>query len=97
LNEWEDKSRIGDYVALRHVPKDGNSVVVRGFVSSRQVTMVTQDGLLSELDTASKFIDPARSAISPQFCSVGQCASATVQVMAVNAPASWVPMLPRRR
>jgi 5-methyltetrahydropteroyltriglutamate--homocysteine methyltransferase len=66
LIEWEDKSRMGDYAALRHVPKGGESVVVLGLVSSKQATMETQDGLLSELDKASKFIDPARLAISPQ-------------------------------
>jgi 5-methyltetrahydropteroyltriglutamate--homocysteine methyltransferase len=66
LIEWEDKSRMGDYAALRHVPKDRDSVVVLGLVSSKQAAMETQDGLLAELDKASKFIDPARLAISPQ-------------------------------
>jgi len=65
LIEWEDKARMGDYSALRHVPK-GDSVVVLGIVSSKVATMETQDALLSELDRASKHIDPARLAISPQ-------------------------------
>jgi 5-methyltetrahydropteroyltriglutamate--homocysteine methyltransferase len=65
LIEWEDKTRMGDYAALRHVPK-GDSVIVLGIVSSKVATMEKQDALLYELDSASKFIDPSRLALSPQ-------------------------------
>ena len=65
LIEWEDKARMGDYSALRHVPK-GDSVVVLGIVSSKLAVMEQQDALLAEIDRASKHIDPARLAISPQ-------------------------------
>lgn len=65
LIEWEDKTRMGDYSALRHVPK-GDSVVVLGIVSSKVASLEKQDALLAELDKASKYIDPARLAISPQ-------------------------------
>jgi len=65
LIEWEDKTRMGDYSPLRHVPK-GDSVVVLGIVSSKVATMETQEALLREIDLASKHIDPARLAISPQ-------------------------------
>jgi 5-methyltetrahydropteroyltriglutamate--homocysteine methyltransferase len=65
LIEWEDKSRTGGFSALRHVPA-GNSVVVLGIVSSKQVALEREEELLRELDAASKFLDPARLAISPQ-------------------------------
>jgi 5-methyltetrahydropteroyltriglutamate--homocysteine methyltransferase len=65
LIEWEDKARTGDYAALRHVPP-GDSVVVLGIVSSKHPTLEKQDDLLRELDQASKYLDPARLAISPQ-------------------------------
>ena len=65
LIEWEDKQRMGGYQALRHVPK-GDAVVVLGIISSKQATRETQDQVLRELDEASKFIDPARLALSPQ-------------------------------
>jgi 5-methyltetrahydropteroyltriglutamate--homocysteine methyltransferase len=65
LIEWEDKARMGDYSALKHVPA-GDSVVVLGIVSSKVATLETQRGLLDELDRAAKYLDPARLAISPQ-------------------------------
>ena len=65
LIEWEDKTRTGDFSALRHVPK-GDSVVVLGIVSSKHATLEKQDDLLRELDQASAYLDPARLAISPQ-------------------------------
>jgi len=65
LIEWEDKARMGEYSALRHVPP-GDSVIVLGIVSSKRPTLETQDGLLRELDRAAAYIDPSRLAISPQ-------------------------------
>ena len=65
LIEWEDKSRTGDYSALRHVPP-GDSVVVLGLVSSKFAKMETKQELLSELGAAAEFLDPARLALSPQ-------------------------------
>ena len=65
LIEWEDKQRMGGYSALRHVPA-GNSVVVLGIVSSKRPELEAKDQLLRELDEASRLIDPARLAISPQ-------------------------------
>ena len=38
LIEWEDKARMGDYSALRHVPP-GDSVVVLGIVSSKRAAL----------------------------------------------------------
>jgi 5-methyltetrahydropteroyltriglutamate--homocysteine methyltransferase len=65
LIEWEDKRRMGDYSALKHVPK-GDSVVVLGLVSSKVATLETEDALLTELDRAAKLLDPSRLALSPQ-------------------------------
>jgi 5-methyltetrahydropteroyltriglutamate--homocysteine methyltransferase len=65
LIEWEDKARMGDYSALRHVPQ-GDSVVVLGIVSSKVPTLEQEDQLLRELDLAAEHIDPARLALSPQ-------------------------------
>jgi 5-methyltetrahydropteroyltriglutamate--homocysteine methyltransferase len=65
LIEWEDKQRMGDYSALRHVPA-GDSVVVLGIVSSKQPTLETQDQLLRELDEAARYLPAERLAISPQ-------------------------------
>src|SRR5579859_2117844 len=65
LVEWEDKARMGDYSALRHVPP-GDSVVVLGIVSSKRAALESQDDLLRELDRAAAHVDPDRLAISPQ-------------------------------
>jgi 5-methyltetrahydropteroyltriglutamate--homocysteine methyltransferase len=65
LIEWEDKRRMGDYSALRHVPK-GDSVVVLGIVSSKQPGLESQDQLLRELDDAARYLPAERLAISPQ-------------------------------
>jgi 5-methyltetrahydropteroyltriglutamate--homocysteine methyltransferase len=65
LVEWEDRARMGDYSALRHVPA-GTSVVVLGLVSSKRNTIERQDDLLHELDEASRILDASRLALSPQ-------------------------------
>jgi 5-methyltetrahydropteroyltriglutamate--homocysteine methyltransferase len=65
LIEWEDKQRMGDYSALRHVPA-GDSVVVLGIVSSKVDTLETQDKLLFELEQAAKHLELGRLALSPQ-------------------------------
>ncbi|HMJ14616.1 MAG TPA: cobalamin-independent methionine synthase II family protein [Polyangiaceae bacterium] len=66
LIEWEDKGRMGDYTALRYVPRGGNSVVVLGIVSSKVATLETQDDLLRELGQAAAVLEPSRLALSPQ-------------------------------
>jgi 5-methyltetrahydropteroyltriglutamate--homocysteine methyltransferase len=65
LIEWEDKARMGDYSALRHVPA-GDSVVVLGLVSSKRPELESEEYLLRELDEAARSLDPARLALSPQ-------------------------------
>jgi 5-methyltetrahydropteroyltriglutamate--homocysteine methyltransferase len=65
LIEWEDKRRMGDYSALRHVPA-GDSVVVLGIVSSKQPALESQDQLLRELDAAARHLPAERLALSPQ-------------------------------
>lgn len=66
LIEWEDKQRMGDYSALRQLPKGDDSVVVLGIVSSKYGQLETQEQLLAELDDAAKYLEPARLALSPQ-------------------------------
>lgn len=65
LIEWEDKERMGDYSALRHMPA-GDSVVVLGIVSSKVATLETEDALLHELEQAAQYLEPRRLALSPQ-------------------------------
>jgi 5-methyltetrahydropteroyltriglutamate--homocysteine methyltransferase len=66
LIEWEDKARMGDYSALRHLPKTGSSVVVLGVVSSKLAALESEEQIMRELDEAAKFVDPSRLALSPQ-------------------------------
>jgi 5-methyltetrahydropteroyltriglutamate--homocysteine methyltransferase len=65
LIEWENKQRMGDYSSLRYVPS-GDSVVVLGIVSSKLPALERRDELLFELDSAAKYVDASRLAISPQ-------------------------------
>jgi 5-methyltetrahydropteroyltriglutamate--homocysteine methyltransferase len=65
LIEWENKERMGDFTALRHLPS-GDSVVVLGLVSSKVATLESSEALLFELDRAASYVDPARLAVSPQ-------------------------------
>ena len=66
LIEWEDKQHMGDYSALRHVPKGGKSVVVLGLVSSKNAALETEEQILRELDEAATYLDQDRLALSPQ-------------------------------
>jgi 5-methyltetrahydropteroyltriglutamate--homocysteine methyltransferase len=66
LIEWEDKQHMGDYSALRHVPKRASSVVVLGLVSSKKAALETEEQLLRELDDAATYLEPSRLALSPQ-------------------------------
>lgn len=65
LIEWENEERMGDFSALRHVPA-GDSVVVLGIISSKVAALESREALLSQLDRAARFLDPARLALSPQ-------------------------------
>jgi 5-methyltetrahydropteroyltriglutamate--homocysteine methyltransferase len=65
LIEWENKERMGDFSALKHLPP-GDSVVVLGIVSSKVATLEDGDALLAELDRAAGYVDASRLAISPQ-------------------------------
>jgi 5-methyltetrahydropteroyltriglutamate--homocysteine methyltransferase len=65
LIEWEDKSRTGDFSALRHLPA-GDSVVVLGIISSKLAKVETQEDLLAQLEQATKHVDASRLALSPQ-------------------------------
>ena len=65
LIEWENKERMGGYSALQHVPK-GDAVVVLGLISSKVANLETEDQILAELEAASKYLDRAQMAVSPQ-------------------------------
>jgi 5-methyltetrahydropteroyltriglutamate--homocysteine methyltransferase len=65
LVEWDDPERAGDYGALRHVPR-GGPVVVLGIVSSKQPHVETRDQLMAEIERATRHVDVAQLAISPQ-------------------------------
>jgi 5-methyltetrahydropteroyltriglutamate--homocysteine methyltransferase len=65
LVEWEDRSRTGDFSPLRHLPA-GDSVVVMGLVSTKKAAVESADALLGLLDEATRHVDAARLALSPQ-------------------------------
>jgi 5-methyltetrahydropteroyltriglutamate--homocysteine methyltransferase len=65
LVEWEDRSRMGDFSPLRHLPP-GDSVVVMGLVSSKSGAVESPDDLLRLLEEASGYVDAGRLGISPQ-------------------------------
>jgi 5-methyltetrahydropteroyltriglutamate--homocysteine methyltransferase len=64
LVEWNDTSRMGDYSALRHVPK--GPVVAMGIVSTKDAEIESEDVLLQHLEEAGRFIDTDQLAICPQ-------------------------------
>jgi 5-methyltetrahydropteroyltriglutamate--homocysteine methyltransferase len=64
LVEWDDTSRMGDYSALRHVPK--GPVVGMGIVSTKSPELESEDVLLSHLDEAGQFLDIEQLALCPQ-------------------------------
>jgi 5-methyltetrahydropteroyltriglutamate--homocysteine methyltransferase len=65
LVEWDDPARAGDYGALRHVPRNG-PIVVLGIVSSKHPRVETRDQLVREIERATRHVDVAQLAISPQ-------------------------------
>jgi 5-methyltetrahydropteroyltriglutamate--homocysteine methyltransferase len=70
LIEWDDVGRDGGYEPIRHVPK--GKIVVMGIVSSKTPALESEDGLLRQLEDASRFLPVEQLAISPQcgFASV---------------------------
>lgn len=71
LIEWEDTERQGDYSPLRFV-SSGGPIVVMGLVSSKVGELETDEEILRRLDGASRYLDYAQLALSPQcgFASV---------------------------
>ena len=59
-----DTPRAGDFAPLRHIPKTKG--VVLGLVSSKVPQLEPIDILKRRADEASKYVDTARLAISPQ-------------------------------
>ena len=64
LVEWDDTSRMGDYSALRHVPK--GPVVAMGIISTKSPELESEDVLLSHLEDAGQFLDTEQLALCPQ-------------------------------
>jgi len=64
LVEWDDTSRMGDYSALRHVPK--GPVVGMGIISTKSPELESEDVLLQHLDEAARFLDSSQLALCPQ-------------------------------
>jgi 5-methyltetrahydropteroyltriglutamate--homocysteine methyltransferase len=64
LLEWEDTEREGDYSTLRFTPK--GPVVGMGIVSSKKPRVESVDELTRAIDEASRYLDVAQLAVSPQ-------------------------------
>jgi 5-methyltetrahydropteroyltriglutamate--homocysteine methyltransferase len=64
LVEWDDTSRMGDYSALRHVPK--GPVVAMGIISTKSPELESEDVLLSHLEEAGRYLDSEQLALCPQ-------------------------------
>lgn len=64
LIEWSDPERHGGFDALRFVAPE--TIVVLGIVDTKSRTVETEDELLAKLEEASRYIDVAQLAISPQ-------------------------------
>jgi 5-methyltetrahydropteroyltriglutamate--homocysteine methyltransferase len=64
LIEWSDAERHGGFEALRFVGP--NTMVALGIVDTKSRTVETEDELLAKLEEASRYIDTAQLAISPQ-------------------------------
>jgi 5-methyltetrahydropteroyltriglutamate--homocysteine methyltransferase len=64
LVEWDDTSRMGDYSALRHVPK--GPIVGMGIISTKHPELESEDVLLSHLEEAGRYLDAAQLALCPQ-------------------------------
>jgi 5-methyltetrahydropteroyltriglutamate--homocysteine methyltransferase len=65
LVEWDDRSRMGDYTALKGVPKDG-PVVAMGLVSTKTGRLEDEDELVRHLEEASRYVDVEQLALCPQ-------------------------------
>lgn len=70
LFEWEDVAREGDYEPIKFVPK--GKVMVMGLVSTKTPQLEAEDDVMRHIEEASRFLDVAQLALSPQcgFASV---------------------------
>ena len=65
LIEWDDRSRMGDYTALKGVPA-GRPVVAMGLISTKNAKLEDEDEIVRQLEEASRYIDIGQLAICPQ-------------------------------
>jgi 5-methyltetrahydropteroyltriglutamate--homocysteine methyltransferase len=66
LVEWDDEARMGDFSALRYLPKRGDSVVVMGIINTKSEALETREEVLRRLGRAEQFVGPERLAVSTQ-------------------------------
>jgi 5-methyltetrahydropteroyltriglutamate--homocysteine methyltransferase len=66
LVEWDDTERMGDFSALRYLPRNGNSVVVMGIVNTKAQALEKHEDVLRRLDEAARYAGAERLALSPQ-------------------------------
>lgn len=64
LVEWDDTRRMGDYSALRHVPK--GPVVAMGLISTKNPQLESEDDIVRNLEQAGRYLDLDQLALSPQ-------------------------------
>lgn len=64
LFEWENVERVGTYEPIALVPK--GKIMVMGLVSTKTPVVEDEDEIVRRLDEASKYLDIAQLAISPQ-------------------------------
>lgn len=65
LVEWDDTSRMGDYTALRGLPK-GDAVVAMGLVSTKTGELEDEDELVRHIEQAAQYADVGQLALCPQ-------------------------------
>jgi 5-methyltetrahydropteroyltriglutamate--homocysteine methyltransferase len=67
-----DSARAGDFVPLRHVPKE--KIVVLGLITTKHGDLESQDEIMRQIDKGAKYVPLEQLALSPQcgFASSGR-------------------------
>src|ERR1700746_1421249 len=91
-----DSARAGDFVPLRHVPKE--KIVVLGLITTKHGDLESQDEIMRQIDKAAQYIPMEQLALSPQcgFASSGRGNPLTeeqqrrkLELVAVVARKAW--------
>jgi 5-methyltetrahydropteroyltriglutamate--homocysteine methyltransferase len=64
LVEWEDVARMGDYSALRFVPK--GPIVGLGIIATKTPELESDDEVVQHIEEASRYLDVSQLALTPQ-------------------------------